>query len=132
MAAEMPAAGAGAGGAGGGMPGGMAGAPPSREEMEAKRAEQEEQRRLMLLSILEPAARERLSRVAIVKPDKARAIEDRLIQMARGGAFHGKIDEGKLTQMLEGIAESSSAATKITFKRRGADSDEEEDDDSWM
>lgn len=68
-----------------------------------------------------------------MKPEKARAVEDRLIQMARGGAIRGKVDETALKGMLESLDKASDAGrTKITFKRRGMDSDEEEDDDDWM
>lgn len=71
-----------------------------------------------------------VSRIAIVKPDKARAIENQLIQMAQKGMIRQKIDEKQLIGMLEGIdKKADSGRTKITFKRRGMDSDEDDVDD---
>lgn len=61
-----------------------------------------------------------VARIALVKPDKARAIEMRLLQMAQGGMFQAKVDEKKLISMLEQIDEASSAArTKITVSGIG-------------
>mmetsp|Transcript_10587 Transcript_10587/g.25327 ORF Transcript_10587/g.25327 Transcript_10587/m.25327 type:complete len:134 (-) Transcript_10587:24-425(-) len=123
--AQMGLTPAGAAGAGGG-----AGGPEAAAAEAAKREEQEEQRRLMLVSVLDASARERLSRIAIVKPDKARAIENQLIQMAQRGMVRSKIDEKQLIGMLEGIDKKADGErTKITFKRRGMDSDEDDIDD---
>ena len=73
-----------------------------------------------------------MNRIAIVKPDKARAIENQLIQMAQRGQNRQKIDEPNLIKMLEGIDQKADGGrTKITFKRRGMDSDDEDDDDDW-
>jgi len=46
---------------------------------------------MMLTSVLTAEARERLNRVAIVKPDNARAVEDHIMKMARGGKLTAKV-----------------------------------------
>eukprot|EP00743_Colponemidia_sp_Colp-15_P003930 GILK01004240.1.p1 GENE.GILK01004240.1~~GILK01004240.1.p1 ORF type:complete len:150 (+),score=31.45 GILK01004240.1:50-451(+) len=104
--------------------GGMRGGPgtlPSQEEtsrQNEQKQEMEDRRRMMLMQLLNNDARERLSRIALVKPDKARKIEDMLISAAQRGQLNEKITEPKLVQMLEQINEVATKETKITFKRR--------------
>ena len=51
-----------------------------------------EERRVMILDqILEPEAKQRLSRLSIVKKEKARAVEDSLIKAATSGQLKGKV-----------------------------------------
>lgn len=59
-----------------------------------------------------------VSRIAIVKPDKARAIEDMVIQMAQRGQLAAKIDEDKLIDLLNqvGVTEEKQR-TKVTVRR---------------
>ncbi|DBA01355.1 TPA: hypothetical protein N0F65_001594 [Lagenidium giganteum] len=112
------------------MPAGM---PMSAEQMQAEQAkqkEQEEMRNSLMPQVMTPEARERLSRIKIVKPEKARAIEDMVLQMAQRGQLSAKIDEDRLIELLNRVGETSEKArTKITMKRRTYFSDEEEDDD---
>eukprot|EP01036_Dinobryon_divergens_P057136 gene57136-76298_t len=66
---------------------------PSAEELQARRQqemEMEERRKMILEQILEPAARDRLVRLALVKQEKCKRIEDSLIRMATGGQLKGK------------------------------------------
>jgi len=59
-----------------------------------------------------------VARIAIVKPEKARAIEDMVIQMAQRGQLAAKIDEDKLIDLLNqvGINEEKQR-TKVTVRR---------------
>ena len=41
--------------------------------------------------ILEPAAKDRISRLALVKKEKARSVEDSLIMAAKNGKLQGKV-----------------------------------------
>ncbi|KAI8853036.1 hypothetical protein BC829DRAFT_440329 [Chytridium lagenaria] len=62
----------------GGMPGAAGGVGGGKDDDE-KRAQMEEMRRAMLLQmtqVLDNEARERLARISIVKPEKARGVED--------------------------------------------------------
>jgi hypothetical protein len=45
----------------------------------------------MLRGIMTMEARERLNRVAIVKPENARAVEEHLIRLARSGKLTAKV-----------------------------------------
>lgn len=58
-----------------------------------------------------------VSRIAIVKPEKARAIEDMVIQMAQRGQLAAKIDEEKLIDLLSRAGENEEKQrTKITVR----------------
>lgn len=108
----------------------------------------EEQRRSILDQILEPAAKDRLVRLALVKKEKARMMEDHLLKAATSGQLRSKVQvlhvlkssshdtvqscqvsEEQLITMLEG-AETSSGTGKIKIQRRnyGLDSDDDDDD----
>jgi programmed cell death protein 5 len=134
------------------------------EEAAARRAENELARGAMLKSILTPEAKERreltgralaaaargsdrggtllpslppVNRVAMVKPDNARAVEDHLIRLARGGKLADRVDESVLIKMLEDVSSladeakaGAGAVKKVTIQRRktaGEDDDDDED-----
>ena len=46
--------------------------------------------------VLLPAARERLARIALVKPDKARSVEDLVLQAAQRGQIVERVRAGRL------------------------------------
>ncbi|KAK9811763.1 hypothetical protein WJX72_009653 [[Myrmecia] bisecta] len=113
-------------GKGGGMGGGM----PSQEDQEQKEEQQraqEEQRQTMLISILQPQARERLARIALVKPEKARGVENILLQMAQRGQIVEKVSEERLISLLEQINEQQATKTKVTIQRRRPTFDDDDD-----
>ena len=120
---------AAAGGAGGGM---------SVEEMQAQQAQQAEreaQRESILDQILEPAAKDRIQRLKLVRGEKARAVEDSLIRAATTGALKQKVTEEQLVQMLEqfaGTDDKGDGAKKkgITIQRRKSAFDDDDDDDN--
>ncbi|GAA5916044.1 Sdd2p [Sporobolomyces salmoneus] len=128
-----PGAAPGAGGAGAGGPGGAGG-----EDQAAKMAAEEEQRRTIMRQILSNEARERLSRIGLVKPERARSIEQLLMRMAQSGQLRGRVSEEQLIDVLDqveamekgqsgagGAGSGSKAAGKITFTRKSAyDSDD--------
>jgi programmed cell death protein 5 len=108
---------------------------PSAEqaEMEEKRRSMDEARNAMLKSILTPEAKERLSRVSLVKPENARAVEEHIIRLARQNKLQGKIDEDTLKKMLEDVgklAESASGGVKkvvIVHKKKNIEDDDDDD-----
>lgn len=54
-------------------------------------SEAAERRQALLVQILEPEAKERLSRISLVKPEKARKIEDMILAQASSGRLGGKV-----------------------------------------
>nr|XP_006121295.1 programmed cell death protein 5 [Pelodiscus sinensis] len=102
---------------------------PSNEQQETKQREAE-MRNSILAQVLDQAARARLSNLALVKPEKAKAVENYLIQMARFGQLGGKVSEQGLIEILEKVSQQTEKKTTVKFNRRKVlDSDEEDDDD---
>jgi programmed cell death protein 5 len=98
-----------------------------------------EERRIMILDqILEPAAKERMKRLALTRKEKARAVEDSLINAATNGRLGGKVTEEQLIQMLEQINGEDSTGGgsagggkgKVNIQRRKYGFDDEDDDDN--
>ncbi|KAL8006186.1 putative PDCD5-like superfamily protein [Plasmopara halstedii] len=100
------------------------------QQQQMKQQEQDQMRQHIMQQVMLPNARERLARIAIVKPEKARAIEDLVAQMAQRGQLAAKIDEDKLIELLNqvGVSEENQR-TKVTMKRRTYFDDDDEDDD---
>lgn len=95
-----------------------------KAQEEAKR-DAEEQRQLMLTQILTPEARARLARIALVKPDKARGVEDVILRAAQMGQIAEKVSEERLISLLEQINTQTTKETKVTIKRRQSVLDDE-------
>lgn len=93
----------------------------------------------MLTSILLPEARERLGRVAVVKPDIARAVEDHLLGLFRSGKLREQVTEGLLIKLLEQVGSaggggagggSGGSGPKVVVQRKKrVDDDSDNDDD---
>uniref|UniRef100_A0A8C8ZX49 Programmed cell death protein 5 n=1 Tax=Prolemur simus TaxID=1328070 RepID=A0A8C8ZX49_PROSS len=93
-------------------------APPSEAEM----------RNSILAQVLDQSARARLSNLALVKPEKTKAVENYLIQMARYGQLSGKVSEQGLIEILEKVSQQTEKKTTVKFNRRKVmDSDEDDD-----
>merc|ERR1712032_262498 len=87
-----------------------------------------EAKKQMLKECMEPSARERLSTISLVKPEKAEKIEQMIIQMANSRQLKAKVDDNTLKAWLNEINDTEPGAnTNITFKRKIVDSDEELD-----
>ena len=63
------------------------------QQQQQQQAAQEDQRKQMLLAVLDNGARSRLSSVALVKPERARMIENQIIQMVQSGRVQGQLGE---------------------------------------
>ncbi|KAF2074763.1 hypothetical protein CYY_003951 [Polysphondylium violaceum] len=85
--------------------------PEVAQRQEQQRRENEERRQHILVQILTPQARERLSRIAMVRPEKARQVEDLIIAAAQRGQLAEKVDEPKLISLLEQISEKAPKTT---------------------
>uniref|UniRef100_A0A8C4PE62 Programmed cell death 5 n=1 Tax=Dromaius novaehollandiae TaxID=8790 RepID=A0A8C4PE62_DRONO len=82
----------------------------------------------ILLVIQHNKKQNRVSNLALVKPDKAKAVENYLIQMARFGQLPGKVSEQGLIEILEKVSQQTEKKTTVKFNRRKVlDSDEEDD-----
>ncbi|CAN6975342.1 unnamed protein product, partial [Brassica rapa subsp. trilocularis] len=84
-----------------------------RAQEDAKR-EADERRQMMLSQILSSQARERIARIALVKPEKARGVEDVILRAAQMGQIVEKVSEERLITLLEQINSQTSKQTKVT------------------
>jgi programmed cell death protein 5 len=105
---------------------------PSAAEM--KSAQVQEQKQMILEQACTQEALARLGRIKMVKPGKAASVENAIVSMAMQGRLQGgKINEGKLIEMLERggrqAAQQSSGSINIQRKRYAFDSDDDDDDD---
>ncbi|KAI9456464.1 DNA-binding TFAR19-related protein [Russula earlei] len=101
----------------------------SEDAAEQKRAE-EQMRRDLLATALEPTARERLSRIALVSPTRSNQIESILLRMLQAGQLRGRVSEEQLIGLLEQADEAQRKASgqgTIVFQRR-VDLDDDEFD----
>ncbi|XP_057851813.1 uncharacterized protein LOC131061995 isoform X2 [Cryptomeria japonica] len=89
-----------------------------QQAQEEQKREAEEKRQLLLSQILFSQARERLARIALVKPEKARGVEDFLLSHFRMGQITEKVSEERLISLLEQINEQTKKPTKVTIQRR--------------
>ncbi|XVE88332.1 hypothetical protein DITRI_Ditri19aG0061300 [Diplodiscus trichospermus] len=89
----------------------------TQAQEDAKR-EADERRQMMLSQILSSEARERLARIALVKPEKARGVEDVLLRAAQMGQVVEKVSEERLISLLEQINTQTTKQTKVTIQRR--------------
>lgn len=102
----------------------MPSSPEDQERQAAEREAVEERRRAILASVLEPSARERLTRIALVRPEKARSVEDMIINAARRGQLKHKVSEDHLIELLEQVSGASRQTTTVTIQRRRGIDDE--------
>eukprot|EP00536_Pseudo-nitzschia_multiseries_P000275 jgi/Psemu1/62546/estExt_Genemark1.C_40049 len=112
------------------------GASGGNSEAEFKQLAIQEQKQMILEQAMDSQALARLGRIRLVKPQKAADIEKTIVSMAMQGKLPGKINEGKLVEILERksraeaqAAESASHNIQIQRKRYSMDSDDEDDDD---
>ena len=115
----------------GAQEGGMPQNPDDAQAAQERAEAMQEQRGAALASLMDPKARERLARIALVKPEKAQALENMLLQAAQRGQLGGKVTEDALIGMLEKINGGSGegggrGGPKIEMRRRNV-----MDDDDW-
>ncbi|CAA9987363.1 apoptosis-related protein, putative [Plasmodium knowlesi strain H] len=96
-------------------------------EQKQKQEEQQEQRRIIMKSLLTPDAHARLSRIAIVKEEKARRIEDIIIRNSQMGMLQRKIDDEQLIKIIEQVSEQIYKKEPVIEIRRRKQFDDDDD-----
>ncbi|XP_072135808.1 programmed cell death protein 5 [Mobula birostris] len=103
-------------------------APDDQQSQQEAKQRETEMRNSILAQVLDQSARARLSNLALVKPEKAKSVENYLIQLAKFGQLGGKISESGLIEILEKANQQMGKQTMVKFNRRKVmDSDEEDD-----
>jgi programmed cell death protein 5 len=75
------------------------------QEMEQRRR-QESQIQQILIQILEPEARERLSNIRLTRPEFAKSIEQQLVMLAQSGRLKQRITDVQLKELLRQVVPS--------------------------
>ena len=114
--------------------GGSSTNPSSSSSGGAQDLAQENMTITILNRVLTNEARERLSRVKIVRPDRAQAVENYIIKLYSMGQIHQKLGEKDIVQILDGLSRDSQQKqqTKITFNMKNIAADDDEDDDDFF
>ncbi len=73
---------------------------PNDEELKRREAEAAAMRQRALMVLLDPAARQRLMNIRIVKPELATAVENYLINAASTGRLNRALTDDELKQIL--------------------------------
>jgi len=107
--------------------GGGAGAGGAQNQQEAMQ-KQQEAKSMMLAQCMDQTARARLNTLAMTKPDKARMVENMILQTAQRGQLGGKIGEEELKGLLERVSSQTSQKTTVKFDRRRNNLDSDDDD----
>ena len=102
-----------------------------QKQAQEKAKKMEEQRQANLDKVLSTESKERLGRIRLVKPEKARMVEDLILQMAAQRQLGGPVEDAQLLELLNKVSESE-AKTEITIKHRGKYDDAwDDDDEGW-
>ena len=110
--------------------GGSGGMPTQKgaAEQQAKMEQERQMREELLQKLLTVDAKERLNRIKVVKPDRARQLEDMVINMGRKGQLQSALDDKQLKNMLESISGGGEPEKrKVVIARRMDDSDSDVD-----
>lgn len=93
----------------------------------------QEQRRLMLKQVLSNEAREKLSNIRLVKPERAEQVENYILSAAQSGQLSGKVSEEQFKDLLRNVTEKEQGKNKVTIMRRRPlfDDDDDDDDDDF-
>jgi programmed cell death protein 5 len=81
-------------------------------------ARAEQIKRMLLQNVLDKAARERLNRVRMVKPELAAQIELYLIQLYDAGKLKSQMTDAQLKDILEMLAAGPSGSGKFKIVKK--------------
>ena len=87
----------------------------SMEDQEEQQKQFDDQKQMILRSILTPKAKERLTNIKLARPNICEEIENQLIMLAQSGRLNQKIDDEQLKQLLQRIIPKK---RDINIKRR--------------
>lgn len=99
-----------------------------KQQQEAKEREAD-MRNNILSAVLTQEARARLATLAAAKPDRAKMVENIIIQNTRMGGIRGKVDEESLKSLLERVNDQTRKETKVSYERRRVFDDDDDEDD---
>ncbi|KAH8149192.1 uncharacterized protein LAJ45_06731 [Morchella importuna] len=93
-----------------------------------KQQQEAEARKSIINQILTPEAVDRLNRIAMVKEERARDLENRFIMMARSNELRQRVTEDDLIAIINMMDKQKAEEGKVVFSRRKGGFDDDEDD----
>lgn len=93
-----------------------------------KREQEDEARKSILSQICTPEAVDRLGRIAMVKAERARDIERRLVMLAQTNQLKQRVTEEELISLIGMIDEKQKEEQKVVISRRKTSIDDDDDD----
>ncbi|KAI1717916.1 double-stranded DNA-binding domain-containing protein [Ditylenchus destructor] len=99
----------------------------NKQNAEDTARQQEIMKNNVLTQVMDQNALARLNNLAAVKPEKAKAVENMIISMARTGQIREKLTDERLRQLLDQISEKTTKTTTVHFDRRRAAIDSDSD-----
>jgi programmed cell death protein 5 len=96
-----------------------------QQDQQERQAQADEQREAMMRAFVTAEGRERLSRIAQVKPERARAVEQHIISACRQGKLQPPVGDDIVRELLTQIASDGPGgkAPTITVVRKKTDDD---------
>eukprot|EP00392_Amoebophrya_sp_AT5.2_P007960 g7979.t1 len=88
--------------------------------------QRQDQKKMIIRQLLEPEALERLQRIALVKKEKADAIEEAIIAKVQSGAQSTKMDDNTLVRLIDELDAASANSRTVKMQRKKRD---DSDDD---
>ncbi|KAG5420622.1 hypothetical protein I9W82_002503 [Candida metapsilosis] len=109
---------------------GGGGSGPSAATSQNQQAAANDMSSAILGKVLETEARERLSRVRIVRPDRAQAVENYILKLYSIGQIRQKLGEKDIVEILDGLSRDSQqkSQSKIVYNRKQTLDDDDDDD----
>lgn len=101
----------------------------SQKQQQQAKEREAEMRNNILSTVLTQEARARLATIAAAKPDRAKMVEDIIIQHTRMGQIRGKVDEDSLKDLLEKVTSQTKRETKVSYERRRVFDDDDDEDE---
>ncbi|KAI5948654.1 hypothetical protein KGF57_005399 [Candida theae] len=114
---------------------GGGGSSPSSSQNQQQQAAANDMTSAILGKVLETEARERLSRVRIVRPDRAQAVENYIFKLYSIGQIRQKLSEKDIVEILDGLSRDTQQKqqSKIVYNRKQTlDDDDDDDDDDFF
>lgn len=100
-----------------------------KQRQQQQKEREAEMRNNILSTVLTQEARARLATLGTAKPDRAKMVENIIIQNTRMGAIRGKVDEEALKSLLERVQDSTKRETKVSYERRRVFDDDDDDEE---
>ncbi|KAI5806910.1 PDCD5-related protein [Geopyxis carbonaria] len=99
------------------------------EGVDSKKQQEDAGRKALIAQICTPEAVDRLGRIAMVKEERARALETRLVMLARSNQLRAQVTEEELIKLIGMMDEDKKEDQKIVFSRRRPALDDDDDFD---